>query len=307
MSRNPVVLLVENDLKHAQQVSVAIERLALPRPRHARSGEDAVLWVGANSCDLCVLDYHLPGIDGLETLARMRQRKPDLPVIMTSSAKSERVAVAAFRAGVIDYLPKERGYVEAVATLVRQAAAGLESAPAPLPAPTMPDVPEQLTRLSYQNRLRVIGRQLDLYGYRSINLLEVGGGFLVRALAPDSRTPQALEFSDRDFPQLIAGAIGARGEGERRCGKTPLLPTGYEDFLRALGYRLDQQLAEATTIGEMESFIAVGGVAMLDGRGQTSLGPFQHLLRSDDIAYLLEEAFQRRAKRPSALGRLLGA
>lgn len=307
MSRNPVVLLIEDNTKQARLISQAIERLALPAPRHIARGEDAVLWIGAHDCDMCVLDYQLPGIDGLETLARMRQRKPDLPVVMLSNAKSERVAIAAFRAGVVDYVPKESGYHEAIASIVQQFARDVETAPTPLPAQPLRDVPEPLTRPSYQNRLRVIGRQLDLYGYRAINLLEVGGGFLVRALAPTSRTPEALEFSDRDFPQLLAGAIEARGQGDRMRGKTSLLPTGYEDFLRALGYRLDQSRAEAITVSELESFLAVGGVAMIAGRGDTTVGPFQDLMRPDDIAYLLEEAFQRRAKKPSVFGRLLGA
>lgn len=306
MSRNPIVLLVEEDSRQAALISQAIERLALPTPRHTRSGEDAVLWVGANNCDLCLLDYQLPGIDGLETLARLRQRKPDLPVVMISDARSERVAVAAFRAGVVDYVPKERGYHEALAGLIQRFAASVEMQPTPLPTRLEPEVPEQLTRPSYQNRLRVIGRQLDLYGYRSINLLEVGGGFLVRALPAGGRTPEALEFADRDFPQLVAGAIAARGEGERLHAASPLLPTGYEDFLRALGYRLDQQRAEAITIGELESFVAVGGVALLDGRGHSTIGPFQELMRPNEINFLLEEAFQRRGKKTSVLGRLLG-
>jgi len=104
--RDSVVLLVEDNKDQAQRIARAMEHLDLPRPIHAPSGEAAVLWVGAHPCDLCLLDYHLPGIDGLETLVRIHQRKPDLPVIMMSNAKSEGVAVAAFRAGVADYIPK---------------------------------------------------------------------------------------------------------------------------------------------------------------------------------------------------------
>ena len=117
---------------------------------------------------------------------------------------------------------------------------------------------ERLTSLTYENRLRVVGRQLDLYAYRAVNLFEVGGGFLVRALLPGSRVPDALEFPDRDFLPQVEAAIAARGEGERLRSTSPLLPTGYEDFLRALGHRFDQRVAEAITVSELDKFIAVG-------------------------------------------------
>ncbi|HEU5422952.1 MAG TPA: hypothetical protein VFU72_05385 [Nitrolancea sp.] len=156
---------------------------------------------------------------------------------------------------------------------------------------------ETLRRVSqptYQNRLRVIGRQLDLGRFRAINLLEIGGGFLVRALTSSNRLAEALEFPHSEFRDSVARAIAARGEGERQHPAHPLLPTGYEDFLRALGYRLDEQHAEAIAVTELEGFIAVSGVAKRDRISQTSIAPFQTLLRADDIVALLDEAFRRR-------------
>lgn len=301
MIRDSVVLLVEDDKEQAQRIARALEQLDLPRPVHAPSGEAAVLWVGAHSCDVCLLDYTLPGIDGLETLVRIHQRKPGLPVIMMSNAKSEAVAVAAFRAGVADYIPKKIDYHDAAARLVLQHVQGRSGA-VPAPSATA-ELPEELARPTYQNRLRVIGRQLDLYEYRSINLLEVGGGFLVRALPPGrNRAPEALEFPDRDFPQLVTNAYAARGKSDKRRSASPLVPSGYEDFLRALGYRLDAHLAEAVTVAELDGFIAIGGVDNTGG----AFGPFQTLMRPDDIALLLDEAFQRRAKKGLGFKRIFG-
>lgn len=156
----------------------------------------------------------------------------------------------------------------------------------------------------------MIGRHLDLYRYRSANILEIVGGVLVRGLPEGSRSPEALEFLDRDFPQLVATAIAARGEGERReRAKATRMPTGYENFLRALGHWLDQHLAEAVTISELGDFVAVGGVAKVDATGQTTVGPLQWLLREDDTTYMLDEAYRRRAlqqKNRSMLGRIAG-
>jgi hypothetical protein len=64
---------------------------------------------------------------------------------------------------------------------------------------------------THENRLRVIGRQLDLDGYSAINLSETVGGFIVRALRKDALTPVVLEFSDRDFPLLVREAIATVG------------------------------------------------------------------------------------------------
>jgi len=156
------------------------------------------------------------------------------------------------------------------------------------------DVPRELLLPTYQNRLRVIGRQLDLGGYSAINLMEIPGGCLIRAMGPGERIPEALEFPQSDFPEVMARAITGRGEGARSHRPHPLLPTGYEDFLRALGFRLDAQHAEAITVAELESFIAVGGLVRMEQYSRTGLGPLQSLLRADDIVALLDEAFRRR-------------
>src|SRR5581483_2951141 len=100
------VLLITRDKRQARQVATALERRVLPSPIHAPDGESAVAWIESHGCDVCVLDYDLPGIDGLETAVRLHQRAPNLPIIMVSNARSEKVAVAAFRAGVVDYIPK---------------------------------------------------------------------------------------------------------------------------------------------------------------------------------------------------------
>lgn len=291
------VLLVENNTGDARHIARAFGEHALPLPTHVRKGEEAIMWVGANPCDVCLLDYDLPGIDGLETLLRLHQRRPHLPVIMLSDAKSESVAVAAFHAGVADYVPKARGFEQAVVEMVQQLVQPKESTVAVSPYLTSVRIPDELLQPTYQNRLRAIGRQLDLYRYQSINVSEVSGGFLVRTMPAGSRVPEALEFPDRDFPQLVMNAIAARGEGERQKQATPLLATGYEDFLRALGYHLDLQMAEAVTITELEGFIAVGGVAKAEGLGHTTIEPFQQLLRRDEITYLLDKAYNRREKK----------
>ena len=45
-------------------------------------------------------------MDGMQVLERMRAHDPSVPVLMLTAHGSERVAVAAMKAGAFDYLPK---------------------------------------------------------------------------------------------------------------------------------------------------------------------------------------------------------
>ena len=69
--------------------------------------------------DAVVLDYRLPGIDGLELVRILRsQHGVELPIVLLTGHGSGEVAAKALRLGVDDYLPKRDGYLfELVATL----------------------------------------------------------------------------------------------------------------------------------------------------------------------------------------------
>ena len=56
--------------------------------------------------DIVLLDIMLPGVDGLETLKRIKQLDQDLPVIMLSAQGSIEVAVESLRLGAFDYFAK---------------------------------------------------------------------------------------------------------------------------------------------------------------------------------------------------------
>ena len=56
--------------------------------------------------DLVLLDVMMPGMDGLEVLAAIRERAPRLPVVMVSVVGHARTIVDAMRAGASDYLSK---------------------------------------------------------------------------------------------------------------------------------------------------------------------------------------------------------
>lgn len=56
--------------------------------------------------DVVFLDIKLPGIDGIETLRRMRKVAPDVPVVMMTAYQTVDTAVESMRLGACDYLIK---------------------------------------------------------------------------------------------------------------------------------------------------------------------------------------------------------
>jgi hypothetical protein len=156
------------------------------------------------------------------------------------------------------------------------------------------DRPPQLMEPSYENRLRLIGRRLDRNLLMGMSLLEVDGGFVVRAFRPGNLKPLILTFPDADFTRLVSEAIATRGEAPHRGAVSSLLPTGYEDFLRALGHHLDEQVAENLTICELVSFVVVSGFAPAGVSLAAGYQPFSETLDIRDIRRLLDVALSRR-------------
>lgn len=295
------ILLVDGDIQRAQVLSDAISGAILTQPIHREDGESAVIWTGANECDLCLIGYELPGMNGLETLVRIRNRQPNVPIILFADSTDQDIAIAAFRAGVVDFVPARGDFARVIAeqaqTIFGETDHSRAASTRDLEDPTLSHLPPERLRPTYQNRLRSIGRQLDVYGYHTITITEVDGGFLVRAQKERTRRPEALEFPDRDFPRLVASAIHEDlAKDEKPIQQGDLTPTGYEDMLRALGSKLDAISAESIVITELKDVLVVGGRGNDEKSAIPGIVPFSIFLQQEDVEFLLNEAFNRRGK-----------
>jgi two-component system KDP operon response regulator KdpE len=72
----------------------------------AASGSDALDKLTSASYDLMLLDLRLPGIDGVEVMKQAQEICPDLSVIVFTAHGTFESAVAAVKAGAVDYLIK---------------------------------------------------------------------------------------------------------------------------------------------------------------------------------------------------------
>ena len=72
----------------------------------AGNGQDALDAMGQSPADLVVLDLKMKGMDGLATLQRLRERWPDVVVIILTAHGTVSTAVEAMQLGAADYLRK---------------------------------------------------------------------------------------------------------------------------------------------------------------------------------------------------------
>ena len=115
------VLFVDDDemLREANLQSFALAGLnAIAAPSAARALELA----GEDFPGVVVTDIRMPGMDGLELFRRLRQRDPELPVILVTGHGDIPMAVEALRQGAWHFLPKPYP-AEALLAALRQALA----------------------------------------------------------------------------------------------------------------------------------------------------------------------------------------
>lgn len=89
----------------------------------ASSGAEALELAGQREYDIVLMDLVMPGMDGVETTRRLRERHPDLKVIVLTSFADDDKLFPAIRAGAVAYLLKDVGPQE-LAETIRAASRG---------------------------------------------------------------------------------------------------------------------------------------------------------------------------------------
>jgi len=99
------VLVVDDDPTVSDVVRRYLEQDGC-RVRLAADGLAALAAVADDRPDLVVLDLMMPGLDGLEVCRRLRDRLPDLPVVMLTALGEEADRVVGLEVGADDYVTK---------------------------------------------------------------------------------------------------------------------------------------------------------------------------------------------------------
>jgi two-component system KDP operon response regulator KdpE len=109
------LLLVDDDptLRHLLSEYLANEAFSVVE---AANGQEAVRECYRAQPDLVVLDVMMPGMDGWETCARLKEMA-DLPIILLTAKDAEQDKLRGFRLGVDDYVTKPFSFAELAARI----------------------------------------------------------------------------------------------------------------------------------------------------------------------------------------------
>jgi DNA-binding response OmpR family regulator len=105
------ILIVEDEYAVARGIQYALEQEGY-QVTVAGSGEEALEVAGELAPDLVVLDVRMPGIDGFETLRRLRADGSKSPVLMLTARDEEMDKVIGLEMGADDYMTKPFGLRE---------------------------------------------------------------------------------------------------------------------------------------------------------------------------------------------------
>lgn len=113
------VLVVDDEHFFREAISEVLEGGGVPVVL-AATGEEALARAEDPAVGVVVLDLNLPDLHGLEVFRRLRERRPDLRVMILSASTEQEDVLEALRLGAFDYLAKPL-HEEELALAVRRA------------------------------------------------------------------------------------------------------------------------------------------------------------------------------------------
>ena len=110
------LLIVEDDEKTVRALASGLKREGFAVST-ARTGEEGFFLLNTESFDLVVLDWMLPGRDGVEILKTLRARGARMPVLLLTARDAVEDRVQGLESGADDYLVKPFAFPELLARI----------------------------------------------------------------------------------------------------------------------------------------------------------------------------------------------
>lgn len=116
------VLIVEDDNLARQSLVVALEPFRI-KVLEAKDGLEGLVVAKKAEPDLIVADIHMPGMDGMEMISKLREQEwgKEVPVIIMTTDNTSQTLYKALKGGVSVYLSKTSLDVDGFAAQIKQA------------------------------------------------------------------------------------------------------------------------------------------------------------------------------------------
>lgn len=98
------ILVVDDDKMNLRRTRLILEKYY--DILTAESGQEALDMIYDEKIDLMLLDIEMPGMSGIETFQRMKERGMEVPVIYLTASGYEDDVMNAIRLGAVNYLKK---------------------------------------------------------------------------------------------------------------------------------------------------------------------------------------------------------
>ena len=118
-------------------------------------------WVRDGDGDVVITDVVMPDEDGLDLIPRIKQRRPNLPIIVMSAQNTLMTAIRATERGAFEYLPKPFDLGVLVGAVERALAEGKESSRAPIRNETIESLPLIGRSPAMQEIYRIVARLVN--------------------------------------------------------------------------------------------------------------------------------------------------
>ncbi len=101
------VLLIDDHTLFRIGLTELLQRRNIEVVGAVGDGHEGLKVANEHNPDVVLLDMRIPGLDGLQTLKKLKRELPELPVVMLTTSREERDLVESLRNGAKGYLLKD--------------------------------------------------------------------------------------------------------------------------------------------------------------------------------------------------------